>query len=163
IGLYGFAAVRYAGLYRRRRRTLLLAVAVAYALLAEAMAAIVLARTWHATWWEWHGPMLGAVATLASRARLEDRGAPPPHGAARARARGGVWRAVPGQHPRTGRPAPGGRPRRARRGPAGRHAGRPHPRPDAPGVGDRRGGGAAGGGGHAALTGGRPVPPLRLA
>jgi adenylate cyclase len=73
IALYGFAAVRYGRLYSQRRRTLLLAVAVAYALLAEAMAAIVLARTWHATWWEWHVLMLVAFATIAVGARLEYR------------------------------------------------------------------------------------------
>jgi adenylate cyclase len=81
IALYGFAAVRYAGLYGRRRRTLLLAVAVAYTLLAEAMAAIVLSRTWHATWWEWHVLMVVAFATIAVGARLEYWRARSPTGA----------------------------------------------------------------------------------
>jgi class 3 adenylate cyclase len=73
IGLYAFAAVRYAQLYLHRRRTLLLAVAVAYTLLAEAMFAVVLSRTWHATWWEWHLLMVVAFATIAIGARIEYR------------------------------------------------------------------------------------------
>jgi adenylate cyclase len=71
--LYGFAAVRYGLLYRERRRTLLLAVAVAYVLLAEAMVAVTFADTWHATWWEWHLLMVAAFATIAVGARNEYR------------------------------------------------------------------------------------------
>ena len=32
----------------------------AFVLLAEAMVAIVLARNWHLSWWEWHLLMLAA-------------------------------------------------------------------------------------------------------
>src|SRR5262245_5941302 len=71
IALYAFAAIRYAQLYLGRRRTLLLSVAVAYTLLAEAMTAVVLSRTWHATWWEWHLLMVVAFATIAIGARIE--------------------------------------------------------------------------------------------
>ncbi|TMK83485.1 MAG: adenylate/guanylate cyclase domain-containing protein [Actinobacteria bacterium] len=73
LALYGFACARYVLLYRRRPRTLLLAVAVAYALLAEAMTAVVFSRTWHVTWWEWHVLMAASFATIALGARLEYR------------------------------------------------------------------------------------------
>ena len=73
LALYGFAAVRYALLFRRRRRGLLLAVAGAYVLLAEAMIAVVFATTWHAAWWEWHVLMVAAFATIAIGARGEYR------------------------------------------------------------------------------------------
>ncbi|HYY77532.1 MAG TPA: adenylate/guanylate cyclase domain-containing protein [Gaiellaceae bacterium] len=65
--LYGYAAVRYGRLYRRRRAPLLLAIVTAYVLLAEAMFAVALGRNWHLTWWEWHLLMLVAFA-LAARA-----------------------------------------------------------------------------------------------
>src|SRR6185312_14409917 len=73
LALYGFAAVRYAMLFRRRHRGLLLAVAVAYVLLAEAMIAVVFSDTWHAAWWEWHVLMVTAFATIAIGARNEYR------------------------------------------------------------------------------------------
>jgi class 3 adenylate cyclase len=71
--LYGFAAVRYVSLYRRRPSAMPLAVAVAYTLLAEAMIAIVLGRSWHASWWEWHLLMAIAFAIVAVAARIEYR------------------------------------------------------------------------------------------
>jgi class 3 adenylate cyclase len=73
LALYGFAAVRYALLFRRRHRGLLLAVAGAYVLLAEAMIAVVFSATWHAAWWEWHVLMVAAFATIAIGARAEYR------------------------------------------------------------------------------------------
>ena len=73
LALYGFAAVRYGLLFRRRRRGLLLAVAGAYVLLAEAMIAVVFSTTWHAAWWEWHVLMVAAFATIAIGARGEYR------------------------------------------------------------------------------------------
>jgi adenylate cyclase len=63
--LYAVAAVRYLQLARGRRSPLALAVAAAWALLAEAMLAIALATSWHATWWEWHLLMLAAFAAIA--------------------------------------------------------------------------------------------------
>lgn len=69
--LYGIAFVRYLGLARVRRSLLPLAVAAAWALLAEALLAIVLADSWRATWWEWHLLMLAAFAAIAGAARLE--------------------------------------------------------------------------------------------
>jgi class 3 adenylate cyclase len=73
IVLYGFAAVRYVGLYEGRHRTLPLAIAVAFVLLAEAMLAIVFGRSWHATWWEWHVLMAVAFGTILLAARAEYR------------------------------------------------------------------------------------------
>ena len=66
--LYAFACVRYAALYRRRQSQLLLAVVASFLLLVEAMLAVALARTWHATWWEWHLLMLVAFAVVARSA-----------------------------------------------------------------------------------------------
>ena len=73
LALYGFAAAWYLLLFRRRHRGLLLAVAVAYVLLAEAMIAVVFSTTWHAAWWEWHVLMVAAFATIAIGARGEYR------------------------------------------------------------------------------------------
>jgi adenylate cyclase len=63
--LYGFAAWRYFVRGSRRPSTLLVAVVVAFFLLAEAMIAVTAARNWHATWWEWHLLMLVALAGVA--------------------------------------------------------------------------------------------------
>jgi adenylate cyclase len=62
--LYGFATVRYLGLYRRRRDLLPAAIAAAWVLLAEALVAIALARSWHLSWWEWHLMMTGAFVLV---------------------------------------------------------------------------------------------------
>jgi adenylate cyclase len=76
IGLYAFAASRYMAVYLRRRRPLPLAVATAFVLLAEAALTIIVARSWHATWWEWH--LLMAIAfviiLLTARAEYERQG-----------------------------------------------------------------------------------------
>jgi adenylate cyclase len=71
--LYADAAIRYLALYRERRRLLPLAVAVAWILLAQAMVAIVVARNWHATWWEWHLLMAVAFGIIFVAARAEYR------------------------------------------------------------------------------------------
>jgi class 3 adenylate cyclase len=73
IVLYAFAAIRYVQLYDRRRRTLPLAIAIAFVLLAEAMVAIAFGRSWHATWWEWHVLMAVAFGTILLAARAEYR------------------------------------------------------------------------------------------
>jgi class 3 adenylate cyclase len=69
--LYTFAALGYLHLYSRRRSRFLLAVSVAFALLAEAMVVIAWARNWHASWWEWHLLMLAAFLLITQAARLE--------------------------------------------------------------------------------------------
>jgi class 3 adenylate cyclase len=70
---YGFAAVVYLRLYRRRRLALPLAIAVAFVLLAEAMTAIAVARSWRLTWWEWHVLMAVAFGSILVAARAEYR------------------------------------------------------------------------------------------
>ena len=52
---------------------MLLALAVAFVLLAEAMIAIAFGRNWQASWWEWHVLMLVAFGLVAWTARLEYR------------------------------------------------------------------------------------------
>jgi adenylate cyclase len=69
---YAFAAWRYAKMALRTGAPLLLAVASAFTLLAEAMVAVALARNWHASWWEWHVLMLMAFGAIAYTARRED-------------------------------------------------------------------------------------------
>ena len=71
VGLYAFAAVRYVALGLRRQATMLLGMAAAFALLAEAMVAVAFARNWHATWWEWHVLMLVAFALVAWSAQQQ--------------------------------------------------------------------------------------------
>lgn len=73
IALYAFAAIRYVELYLRRGGALPLAVTVAFVLLAEAMAAVVFAKTWHATWWEWHVLMAIAFGTILVTAQRSYR------------------------------------------------------------------------------------------
>jgi adenylate cyclase len=77
VALYGVSAVRYFDLWRRRNRSLmLLAMLSALVLLAEALVAIVFARDWHLTWWEWHVLLLlafGLVAWGARRSWYEER------------------------------------------------------------------------------------------
>lgn len=73
LALYDVAAIGYLVLYLRKQRMLLLAVSVAYVLLAEAMIAVVFSSTWHAAWWEWHVLMVAAFATIAIGARNEYR------------------------------------------------------------------------------------------
>jgi len=73
VPLYGYAAVRYLLLYRRQPAAMPLAVAAAFTLLAEAMAAIALGRNWRASWWEWHVLMACAFGIVAFTARNEYR------------------------------------------------------------------------------------------
>ena len=71
--LFGFSAWRYAALARERRALLPLAVATGFVLLAEAILATAFARSWHASWWEWHLLILLAFAAVAWAARSEWR------------------------------------------------------------------------------------------
>jgi adenylate cyclase len=70
-GFYSLAAIGYLRLYRRRRARFVIAVTVAFALLAEAMIVIAWARNWHASWWEWHFLMLASFLLIAETARTE--------------------------------------------------------------------------------------------
>jgi len=71
VGLYALAVVRYLSLARRRASGMLLGMAAAFALLAEAMVAVAFGRNWHATWWEWHVLMLVAFALVAWTAQRQ--------------------------------------------------------------------------------------------
>jgi class 3 adenylate cyclase len=71
VGLFAYASAGYLARYRARPAMLLLAVVSAFVLLAEAMMAVAFARSWHATWWEWHLLMLAAFAVVAYGARAE--------------------------------------------------------------------------------------------
>jgi class 3 adenylate cyclase len=71
--LYVFTAWRLFTFYRARGGTMVLTMAVALLLLAEALIAIVVSRNWHLSWWEWHILMLAAFALIALGAREEYR------------------------------------------------------------------------------------------
>ena len=71
VGLYAFAARRTFALWRRRGGLVLLTVAVALALLAEAMIALTVSRNWRLSWWEWHVLLLLAFAAIGLGARRE--------------------------------------------------------------------------------------------
>lgn len=73
IGLYAVAALRYLWLWRRHHSIMLLTMLSAFVLLAEAMLAVVLARNWQLSWWEWHVLMLTAFALVAVGARVQWR------------------------------------------------------------------------------------------
>ena len=73
VSLYAFASWHFGRLYLRRGRPLLLAVVVAFILLAEAMLTVALSRDWHLSWWEWHVLMAVAFAAVAVGARIEYR------------------------------------------------------------------------------------------
>jgi class 3 adenylate cyclase len=70
---FGVAAVRYVGLYRVRQSVLPVAVAAAWILLAEALVAVSVGRSWHASWWEWHVLMTVAFGELALVVRAQYR------------------------------------------------------------------------------------------
>lgn len=65
IALYAVAVVQYLRLSGRRRSGVLLAMVVAWALLAEATLAVAIGRNWHASWWEWHVLMAAAFTVVA--------------------------------------------------------------------------------------------------
>ncbi len=68
---YGVGALGYLRLYRRRHKRFVLAVAVAFGLLAAAMIVIAFAANWRLSWWEWHVLMLVAFGLIAAAARQE--------------------------------------------------------------------------------------------
>ena len=84
--LYGFAAIRYLRLYRSRDDVLPATIAAAWVLLAEALVAIALARSWHVSWWEWHLMMTAAFALVLWAAYVGYR-----RGASLTAAFGGVY------------------------------------------------------------------------
>ena len=70
--LYAVAGWRYLTMALRTGSPILLAVASACVLLCEAMLAVAFARSWQASWWEWHLLMLSAFGAIAWCARRED-------------------------------------------------------------------------------------------
>jgi class 3 adenylate cyclase len=71
VALYLLAAGRYWWLHRRRPSVILIAILTAFALLAEAMVAVAVARNWHASWWEWHLLMAFAFAFVYYSAHVQ--------------------------------------------------------------------------------------------
>ena len=71
VGLFGVAAFGFLRLHRKRQERFVLAFALAFVLLAEAMVVIAWARNWQVSWWEWHVLMLGSFLLIAFLARAE--------------------------------------------------------------------------------------------
>jgi len=71
IVLYALAAGRYYLLHRRRPAVMLISVITAFVLLAEALFAMIHARNWHASWWEWHLLMGAAFGFVAYSANVQ--------------------------------------------------------------------------------------------
>lgn len=73
VPLYLLAAAGYFRLYRRRPSVVTLGVITAWFLLAEAMVAAVLGRTWQLSWWEWHLLLLAGYGFVAYSAYVRYR------------------------------------------------------------------------------------------
>ena len=71
VALFGLAAFGFLRLYRRRQERFVLAMALAFVLLAEAMVVIAWAVNWQLSWWEWHILMLASFLLIAFVARAE--------------------------------------------------------------------------------------------
>jgi adenylate cyclase len=71
VALYGIAAFGFLRLHRRRQERFVLAFALAFVLLAEAMVVIAWARNWQVSWWEWHVLMFTSFVLIALLARAE--------------------------------------------------------------------------------------------
>lgn len=69
--LLGAAALQYLRLYRRSRLPTQGALAVAFALLAQAQVAMVVARFWTLAWWSYHLVMLAALIVALAALVLE--------------------------------------------------------------------------------------------
>jgi adenylate cyclase len=71
VALFGAAAFGFLRLHRKRQERFVLAFALAFVFLAEAMVVIAWARNWQLSWWEWHILMLGSFLLIAFLARAE--------------------------------------------------------------------------------------------
>ncbi|MEV0290473.1 adenylate/guanylate cyclase domain-containing protein [Kribbella sp. NPDC050820] len=69
--LYAIAAGRYMRTWWERPSLMLLSMVAAFVLLAEAMVALVFARNWALSWWEWHVLMLAAFVLVVVGVRLQ--------------------------------------------------------------------------------------------
>lgn len=73
VGLYLLAALRFYLLHRKAPAAVLLSLVTAFVLLAEAMAAVILAPKWHLSWWEWHVLLTFAFGFVAYSAYVQFR------------------------------------------------------------------------------------------
>jgi class 3 adenylate cyclase len=73
--VYGVSAARYWRMFRHDRKLLPAAVTACFVLLAEAMIGVALTgeRTWHASWWEWHGLIVSGYLMIGFAAQREWR------------------------------------------------------------------------------------------
>ena len=71
VGLFAFAAVQLTRQFRYSGGPILLPMAAAVALLAEALIAMLVSRNWQFSWWAWHLLLLAAFAIIALAARRE--------------------------------------------------------------------------------------------
>ena len=73
--VYAISAYRYWRLFRRHRKLLLGAVTACFVLLAEAMVGVAVTgeRSWHASWWEWHGLIVSGYLVVGIAAQREWR------------------------------------------------------------------------------------------
>jgi class 3 adenylate cyclase len=73
IAVYTLAGARFFLAHRRKPSVMLIALITAAALLAEAMATIVWARSWHLSWWLWHLLMAAAFGFVGYSAYTQYR------------------------------------------------------------------------------------------
>jgi class 3 adenylate cyclase len=75
IALYGVAAVRFWVTFRGRMTLLPASVIACFVLLTEAMIGVAITgeRSWHASWWEWHGLIVLAYLVVGFAATREWR------------------------------------------------------------------------------------------
>jgi adenylate cyclase len=73
--VYAVSAGRYWTIFRHERKLLPAAVVACFLLLAEAMIGVAVTgeRTWHASWWEWHGLIVTAYVIIGYAAQREWR------------------------------------------------------------------------------------------
>lgn len=73
--VYAAAAARYYVVYRQEPGLLPASIIACFVLLAEAMIGVAVTgeRSWHASWWEWHGLIVLAFLVVAFAARREWR------------------------------------------------------------------------------------------
>ncbi|RJL31036.1 hypothetical protein D5H75_22040 [Bailinhaonella thermotolerans] len=95
---YAAAAFRYHLMHRRRPAAMLISIVTAFALLAEAMAAAVLGRNWHLSWWLWHLLLVFAFGFVAYSAYIKFRREGSTAGIFDAIALGGTARRVRAQY-----------------------------------------------------------------
>jgi adenylate cyclase len=73
--VYAVSAARYWQIFRDRRSLLAASVIACFLLLSEALIGVAVTgeRTWHASWWEWHGLIVAAYLIIGFAAQREWR------------------------------------------------------------------------------------------